>query len=139
MSTQFTYKATKLKPVHNNILVVDMVFGERLTRGGIILPGDDCKSQGIRPRWARVFAIGPKQHDVKVGEYVLVKHGRWTRGIDMEVNSEEVTIRMIDPEDILLLSDEPQLDVTQTEAMIAQSDLHRIEGSLHNDGTTRAD
>jgi len=138
MATQFTYKAKKLKPVQKTILVVDMVFGERLTTGGIILPGDDTKSQGIRPRWARVFAIGPKQVDVKVGEYVLVKHGSWTRGIDMEVNSEEVTVRKIDPDDILLLSDEPQLDVTQTEAMVANSDLHRIEGSMHNnDGEIR--
>ena len=138
MSTQFTYKANKLRPVQKTILVVDMVFGERLTQGGIIMPGDDTKSLGIRPRWARVFAIGPHQVDVKVGEYVLVKHGRWTRGIDMEVNGEEVTVRKIDPDDILLLSDEPQLDVTQTEAMVVTSDQNRIQGSMHNsDGEIR--
>ena len=139
MATQFTYKVNKLKPVHDHVLVVDMVFGERLTNGGIILPSDDKKNEGIRPRWARVYAIGPKQKDVKVGEYVLVKHGRWTRGIDMNVNGENVTIRRIDNNDILLVSPEKMNDETFTEAMIAHSDLGKIEGSLHNDGTTRAD
>jgi len=139
MSTQLTYKANKLIPTGNRILVADMTFGERLTRGGIIVPGDDTKSEGIRPRWARVFAIGPKQLDVKVNEYVLVSHGRWTRGIDMEVSGEEVTVRMIDNDDILLVSDEEMNDDTFTTAMTTVSDVNRIQGSLHNDGTTRAD
>ena len=92
MSTQFTYKANKLKPVHNNILVVDMVFGERLSAGNIILPGDDCKSQGIRPRWARVFAIGPKQTDVKVGEYVIVHAGFAIQVMDEKSAEESLKI-----------------------------------------------
>ncbi len=139
MATLRTFKARKLKPVHDHIIVVDMVFGERLTQGGIIMPGDDRTSEGIRPRWARVFAIGPKQRDVKVGEYILVKHGRWTRGIDMEVAGESVTIRRVDNDDILLVSKEEMNDDTFTEAMTVVSDVNRIQGSLHNDNSTRAD
>jgi len=139
MGTQKTYKANKLTPIRDHILVVDMVFNERLSQGGIIMPGDDGSSAGIRPRWARVFAIGPKQRDVKVGEYALIKHGRWTRGIDMEVQGESVTVRRIDNDDILLVSTEFQDDQTFTEAMIPQSDRQRLEGSLHNDNSTRAD
>jgi len=139
MATFKTVKANKLTPVHDHILVSDMVFGERLTNGGIIMPGDDRKSEGIRPRWGKVYAIGPKQADVKVGEYILVKHGRWTRGIDMEVAGNDVTVRRIDNDDILLVSETEQTDETFTIAHTAVSDRSKIEGSLHNDNSTRAD
>lgn len=134
-----TFKANKITPVHDHVLVSEMVFGERLSNGGIILPGDDKKSEGIRPRWCKVIAVGPKQKDVQVGEYLLVKHGRWTRGINMEIAGVQHEVRRIDPDDILLVSDDFQNDDTFTEAMIPNSDNQRLHGSLHNDGTTRAD
>jgi len=139
MASIKTFKANKITPVHDHVLVSEMIFGERLTYGGIILPGDDSKSQGIRPRWCTVIAIGPKQHDVKVGEYLLVKHGRWTRGINMEIAGITHDVRRIDPDDILLVSDVPQTDQTFTEAMIPNSDNQKLHGSLHNDNSTRAD
>jgi hypothetical protein len=54
--------------------------------------------------------VGSKQLDIKQGQYVLVKHGRWTRGTLIEDQEGEKTIRRIDPADILLVSDEPQQD-----------------------------
>jgi len=115
-----------------------MEFHERLTRGGILLPGDDATSTGIRPRWAEVYAVGPNQIDVKVGEYVLVAHGRWTRGIQMDIDGDEFEMRMIDNDDILLVSDEPMIDETFTTTMTPQSDVNRIQGSMHNsDGVVR--
>lgn len=83
-----------------------MNFGEQKTLGGIILRSDDGKSEGVRPRWARVFAIGPEQEDVKIGEWVLVEHGRWTRGIEIEEEGSKFTMWRIDPEAILLTADE---------------------------------
>lgn len=76
--------ASKIKPIQDHILVRDMNFGEQKTAAGIVLKSDDGKSEGVRPRWARVFAIGPKQTDVKVGEWIFVEHGRWTRGLEVE-------------------------------------------------------
>ena len=104
----------KITPTKNNVLVKDMKFGERQTLGGIIIIDDDKKGQGIRPRWAEVVAIGPKQEDVKPGEYILVAHGRWTRGLDMtDENGETTTVRIVDPKDILMSSDElPKEDLT---------------------------
>ena len=104
----------KITPTKNNVLVKDMEFGERQTLGGIIIIDDDKKGQGIRPRWAEVVAIGPKQEDVKPGEYILVAHGRWTRGLDMtDENGETTTVRIVDPKDILMSSDElPKEDLT---------------------------
>ena len=104
----------KITPTKNNVLVKDMKFGERQTLGGIIIIDDDKKGQGIRPRWAEVVAIGPKQEDVKPGEYILAAHGRWTRGLDMtDENGETTTVRLVDPKDILMSSDElPKEDLT---------------------------
>ena len=97
-----------IQPTKNNVLVKDMEFGERMTLGGIIIIDDDKKGQGIRPRWAQVVAVGPKQEDVVPGEYILVAHGRWSRGIDMtDENGETTTVRLIDPKDMLMSSDEP--------------------------------
>lgn len=96
----------KIRPTKNNVLVKDMEFGERMTLGGIIVIDDDKKGQGIRPRWAEVVAVGHLQEDVKPGEYILVSHGRWTRGLDMtDENGETTTVRLVDPKDILLSSD----------------------------------
>jgi co-chaperonin GroES (HSP10) len=97
----------QLKPIRDSILVADMNFDTRVTAAGIILNSDDGKTEGIRPRWGRVYAIGPEQTEVKTGEWVLIEHGRWTRGIEVENQDGSITIiRKIDNDCILALSDE---------------------------------
>ena len=101
----------KITPTHSNILVTDMEFGERVTAKGIILPGDDQEERGIRPRWCRVLAVGPKNKDVESGEWIYVSHGRWTRGIDLtNDDGESITIRLVDPKDVLLAAKELPVD-----------------------------
>ncbi len=102
----------KLKPMHDYILVSDMVFTERLTTGGIILRGDDKKSEGIRPRWGQVYAVGPDQKEVTVGQWVCVAHGRWTRGVTIRDPERELTVRRVDNNEIMLVSDEKPSDDT---------------------------
>ena len=106
------YKVEKLKALNDTIIVCDMEFSERLSAGGIILRNDDTKSSGIRPRWAKVYAVGPKAIGVKVGQYICISHGRWTRGINIEDKEGPKTVRKVDPKDILLVSDEPVNDAT---------------------------
>lgn len=96
----------KITPIRDNVLVSDMDFDSRTTSSGILLLNDDGKSEGIRPRWGRVWAVGEEQQDVKVGDWILVEHGRWTRGISVETAHGEETIRRIDNECILAISDE---------------------------------
>lgn len=103
-------KISRLTPLHDYIIVSEMNFDQRITSGGIILSGDDSRSHGIRPRWARVYAVGPEQKDVQVGQWVCVSHGRWTRGITIEDSQGEKTVRRVDNNDILLVSDEPVVD-----------------------------
>lgn len=109
----------QIKALHDNVIVSDMEFDTRITQSGLILANDNGTTLGIRPRWGRVYAVGQNQHDVKVGQWVLVAHGRWTRGIDIEdgQNNHKRTIRKIDPNDILLVTDSderPQDDTMST-------------------------
>ena len=110
-----TYEVhTDIKPLKKRVLVSDMHFGEMKTKGGIILNDDDGTESGIHPRWARVYAIGDQQDDVKVGQWILVAHGRWSRALKVKKNDVELEVRMIDENDILLLSDdEPEFNRTQ--------------------------
>lgn len=110
--TRIVADVNKIKPTKNNVIVTEMEFGDRLTVSGLILPGDDSTERGIRPRWAQVLAVGEKNLDVTVGQWVLVEHGRWTRGIDVTNpdTEESTTIRMVDPKDIILVSDEQPQD-----------------------------
>jgi len=112
-------KIGKLQPLKDTILVHGMEFKERLSQGGLILLDDDMKSQGIRPRWAQVYAIGPEVQDINVGQYIMIAHGRWSRGITIEDEDGEKTIRKVDPNDILLVSDEKVQDYTMSDKVIA--------------------
>ena len=110
-------KVDSIRALNDHVLVADMNFKERKLSSGIYLLNDDGRGAGIRPRWARVYATGPEQEDITVGQWILVAHGRWTRGVTIEDQSGEVTIRRIDPNDILLVSNtEPGGDDTVSEA-----------------------
>lgn len=92
----------EFKPLRDGILVRNMEFGEQRTASGLIIASDDGKTSGIHPRWGEVIAVGNEQQDVQVGQYVLVAHGRWSRGF--ELNGE--TVRTVDPNDVLGIQDE---------------------------------
>lgn len=114
---KFPNKLKKIMPLGKTVLVKDMNFSERFTSGGIVIPGDDGKASGIRPRWCCVYAVGPEQNDVKIGEWILVSHGRWSRGIDVEINDETFTVRKVDPNDILIASEQLPNDDTLSSAI----------------------
>ena len=109
---------SKLQPLKDSVICTEMVFTERFTSSGIILPSDNGKSSGIRPRWGRVYAVGPEQTDVTVGQWICVAHGRWTRGVEVVDSGVRLTIRKIDPKDIMLISDEEPIDDTMSDAVL---------------------
>ena len=102
----------QIHPLNDSVIVTDMTFDERITTGGIVLLNDNGKSTGIRPRWGQVYAVGPEQQDVRVGQWVCVAHGRWTRGIEVEDETGKKTLRRVDPNDLLIVSDEQPQDET---------------------------
>jgi Chaperonin 10 Kd subunit len=104
------FKATNVvkgvTALHDHVIVTDMNFEGRKLASGILLLGDDGKTDGIRPRWARVYTVGPQQKDVKPGQWVLIEHGRWTRGFNVEIDGVEMILRRADPNALLFVSDE---------------------------------
>jgi co-chaperonin GroES (HSP10) len=112
MSVFEAKKIKSFRALQDYVVITDMNFKEKISHGGIIIPNSDGKLEGVHPRWGRVYSVGSKQLDIKVGQYVLVRHGRWTRGTLIEDTEGEQTIRRIDPADILLVSDDPQQDET---------------------------
>jgi len=111
------FNKSQFKPIGAHIIVSDMSFDQRITHGGIVLPNDDMKSSGIRPRWAKIYAVGSENKDPQIveGKWVCVSHGRWTRGIDIEDETGKKTLRRIDPNDILMMSDEQVQDSTMSD------------------------
>ena len=107
----------QLRPLKDSVIVSDMIFDVRISTGGIIIPNDNGKSTGIRPRWGQVYAVGPDQQDVTAGQWVCVEHGRWTRGIDIEDESGTITVRRVDPKDIMMVSDQQPDDDTFSTAI----------------------
>jgi len=112
------FNKEQFKPLKDWVIASDMAFDGRTLSSGIVLLSDNGKSDGIRPRWGRVYAIGPEQKEVKEGQWICVAHGRWTRGVEVEDETGKHTIRRIDHKDILLVSDEePGYDDTISEAV----------------------
>jgi co-chaperonin GroES (HSP10) len=112
-------KVKALRPLNDTVIVSDMEFSGRQLSSGIILMNDNGTTAGIRPRWGRVYAIGPAHKDVRVGQWVCVAHGRWTRGIEIDDGDGAKMLRRIDPKDILLVSDTQPQDATMSEAIQA--------------------
>lgn len=111
-----------LKPLRDKIIVTDMHFGEEKTKTGIVLLSDDGKSSGLHPRWARVLFVGHEQKDIAVGQWILIQHGRWSRGIKyVNENDDETVIHLVDNKGILLVSDEKP-----------EEDAHRIKVGTMN-------
>jgi hypothetical protein len=112
------HKVESLRALRDHVLVADMNFSGRQLSSGIVLLNDDMRTAGIRPRWAKVYAIGPEQQDIQVGQWVLVSHGRWTRGVKLEDPTGELTVRRVDPNDVLLVSDTTPADDTVSDAIL---------------------
>lgn len=103
----------QVKALPNRVLVTDLERGSRII-SGIIIPDDNGKSEGIRPRWGRVYSVGEGVTDIVPGQWVLTENGRWTRmlkikqdtGIDIQLWGIEY------PKSVLLVSDEdPDMNI----------------------------
>ena len=106
-------RAKSVTPLRDGVFVEEMHFGMTTTSKGIIILNDDGANHGIKPRWGRVYSVGPDQKDISVGEYVLVEHGRWTRGVEVvdPDTGEETVIRKVEVDSILAVSDQPMTDM----------------------------
>ena len=119
-----------VRPLHDRLMVSDMEFGEVTTKGGIILPSDDGQQHGIKPRWAKIVSVGHENtDDYEVGNWILIEHGRWSRGFTVEdENGEQKVLRTVDASGVLGVADEPPSDLAYYgDAIDLSGDSHRPE------------
>ena len=114
-----------LKPLKDRIFVSNMNFGEEKTSSGIVLQSDNGKGQGIKPRWGKVFAVGPDAVDVMPGNWILMEHGRWTRFFEYENEDGSITeLHVADNNGIMMVADEKPTDVMRGVAAGAGSNFN---------------
>lgn len=102
---------TDIKPIRDKVLarMIDG-FGEKKTAGGVIIQERDGTADAIRPRWFEVKHVGPEQKDVAPGDYVLVAHGRWSRGVKIDP-ADDYKLYFLDNDEMLIVSDEMPSEV----------------------------
>lgn len=120
-----------IKPLHDKVIVHNMNFGEQRSSGGIVVLGDDGKDRGIYPRWGQVFAKGAENTDkFEVGDWILIEHGRWTRGAELELDDgSKTTIRMVENKSIMMWNKEKpdSLNIAETLNVPQAVDAYRLE------------
>jgi len=110
MRTNFDVKHITVQAIRDDVLVSDMDMGEQTTAAGIVIQSDDGKSHGVKPRWARVYKVGPKQMTIKEGQWVLIEHGRWTRKIKIDDGSGTKEVQKVETKSIMAVADEKPND-----------------------------
>jgi co-chaperonin GroES (HSP10) len=103
----------QIRPLRDKVLgrMLEPIGQDRTTKGGVIVVEKNMEESGIRPRWFEVTHVGPDQVDVAVGQYILMPHGRWSRGVDIE-GSRQINgmIFLLDNDSILGISDDNPLE-----------------------------
>ena len=107
MSFAFAPKKIKVRALSKDILVIDMDMGDMTTSSGIVIQSDDGKAHGVKPRWAKVYKVGSEVDiDVKVGQWVLIEHGRWTRKINIDDGEGVKDFQKVEIKSIMAVADE---------------------------------
>ena len=101
----YDVKEIKVRAIRDHVIVTGMEFGEMVTSSGLVIQSDNAKAHGIKPRWGQVYKIGPEQKNVKVGQWILVEHGRWTRKFTINDGEGKKDIQRVDVPAILAVAD----------------------------------
>lgn len=112
MSFAFAPKKVKVRALSKDVLVIDMDMGEMKTSSGIVIQSDDGKAHGVKPRWAKVYKIGTEVDlDLKVGQWVLIEHGRWTRKMTIDDGDGVKEFQKVEVKSIMAVADEKPNDM----------------------------
>lgn len=100
-----------IRAYKDNILCTEGDFGDQVTGAGIIIKSTIGSTDGVVPRWFKVFEVGPKIDWLAPGQWVLVEYGRWTEALELkddrfETDSKVDKVWKVDPKGCLAVSDE---------------------------------
>ena len=110
MGTNFDVKNITVRAIQDDVLVSDMDMGEQTTAAGIVIQSDDGKAHGVKPRWAKVYKVGPKQLTIKEGQWILIEHGRWTRKIKIDDGNGPKEVQKVETKSIIAVANEKPND-----------------------------
>lgn len=102
----------RIRPRRDEIFA-DVIIARMRERNGIVLPDDSIlREWNVKDRWFRVRLVGPEIDWLEPGEWILVRHGRWTLGWKMTdpETGERHEMYRIDPDGVMLAADEPLTD-----------------------------
>lgn len=96
----------KIKPLNGKVLITDLERGSRMING-IIIPDDNGKSEGIRPRWGKVYSVAEDITDIVPGQWILIENGRWSRMLKIkEDDGTDIEVWGVEwPQSVMLVSD----------------------------------
>lgn len=121
------------KAYPGKVIVHEMERGEQRTASGIILGNDEAKTSGIRARWAKVYAKGEDITDIEVGDWILVEHGRWTRGITY---GEEYLFMVDYPAGVTCAATQEEMPNTRSVSSHASAKEHTFRPEMFSEYTT---
>ena len=99
----------KIRPLKGKITVqiLEDPRKESVTKAGVILLADNATEGGMKPRWFKALAVHPEEEDINEGDYILVAHGRWSRGYKREnKDGEKEVLIVVESDSVLGISDE---------------------------------
>ena len=106
----------KLKPLPGKLVCVSLEVGFRTSAGGIVLTDDNDMSageRGVRPRWFQVVNVNVDTNpdDIKIGDYVLVEHGRWSKRFTGSADMREVgnNYSIVEEKSVMMVSEDPPM------------------------------
>ncbi len=92
-----------LNACQGKVLVTELDIGEQVLESGIVLRDDNGTTRGVHSRWAKVYSVGDDITELKVGDWILIAHGRWSRTITVD----EVSLNLVDyPKGVLAAAKE---------------------------------
>lgn len=82
-----------------SMYVESIEYGIRKTSWGFEIPTEKMDYEGnfVRPRWAKILWKADDIKDVKVGDWIMLKHGHWSTSIKLNINGEEKKVWYISP------------------------------------------
>lgn len=89
----------KIECLPNTMYVEKIEYGERKTKGGLVLMKEQMDYEGrfARPRWAKVRYKAKNITNIEVGDWILINHGHWSTSMLMEIKGKEEKLWYISP------------------------------------------